>query len=120
MSNQKQNNRPRGPMGHGMRGGGEKAKDFKGTMKKLFNYIKPFKFTFLIGILCAVVSVCIMVIGPKIQGNIITEINGNKVKSLNDIQDVIYEKKKGEKVELTIKYVSGRQYKEKKVNVELS
>ena len=74
MSNQKQNNRPRGPMGRGMRGGGEKAKDFKGTMKKLFNYIKPFKFTFLIGILCAVVSVCIMVIGPKIQGNIITEI----------------------------------------------
>lgn len=74
MSNQKQNNRPRGPMGRGMRGGDEKAKDFKGTMKKLFNYIKPFKFTFLIGILCAVVSVCIMVIGPKIQGNIITEI----------------------------------------------
>lgn len=74
MSNQKQNNRPRGPMGRGMRGGSEKAKDFKGTMKKLFNYIKPFKFTFLIGILCAVVSVCIMVIGPKIQGNIITEI----------------------------------------------
>ena len=51
MSNQKQNNRPRGPMGHGMRGG-EKAKDFKGTMKKLLNYIKPFKFSFLIGGLC--------------------------------------------------------------------
>ena len=87
MSNQKQNNRPRGPMGHGMRGG-EKAKDFKGTMKKLFNYIKPFKFTFLIGILCAVVSVCIMVIGPKIQGNIITEIaNGfmNKVQGKGGI-----------------------------------
>lgn len=74
MSNQKQNNRPRGPMGHGMRGGGEKAKDFKGTMKKLLNYIKPFKFSFLVGLLCAIVSVCIMVIGPKIQGNIITEI----------------------------------------------
>lgn len=73
MSNQKQNNRPRGPMGHGMRGG-EKAKDFKGTMKKLLNYIKPFKFSFLVGLLCAIVSVCIMVTGPKIQGNIITEI----------------------------------------------
>lgn len=73
MSNQKQNNRPRGPMGHGMRGG-EKAKDFKETMKKLLNYIKPFKFSFLVGLLCAIVSVCIMVIGPKIQGNIITEI----------------------------------------------
>ena len=75
MSNSKQNNRPRGPMGgHRMRGDGEKAKDFKGTMKKLLNYIKPFKFSFLIGIICAIVSVCIMVIGPKIQGNIITEI----------------------------------------------
>lgn len=75
MSNSKQNNRPRGPMGgHRMRGSGEKAKDFKGTMKKLLNYIKPFKFSFLIGIICAIVSVCIMVIGPKIQGNIITEI----------------------------------------------
>ena len=63
----------RGRMGRGV-APTEKAKDFKGTMKKLFNYIKPFKFTFLIGILCAVVSVCIMVIGPKIQGNIITEI----------------------------------------------
>lgn len=73
MSNRKQNNRPRGPMGHGMRDG-EKAKDFKGTMKKLLNYIKPFKFSFLVGLLCAIVSVCIMVIGPKIQGNIITEI----------------------------------------------
>ena len=71
-------NKARGPMMGGRRSramnSGEKAKDFKGTMKKLFNYIKPFKFTFLIGILCAVVSVCIMVIGPKIQGNIITEI----------------------------------------------
>ena len=66
-------NRPRGPMGR-MRGPGEKAKDFKGTMKKLLAYIKPYRITFLIGILCAAVSVCIMVIGPKIQGNIITEI----------------------------------------------
>lgn len=66
-------NRPRGPMGR-MRGPGEKAKDFKGTMKKLLAYIKPYRITFLIGIICAAISVCIMVIGPKIQGNIITEI----------------------------------------------
>ena len=32
---------PRGPMGRGMRGGmpGESAKDFKGTIKKLFHYM---------------------------------------------------------------------------------
>ena len=33
MSNQKHNNRPQGPMGHGMRGETEKAKDFKGTRR---------------------------------------------------------------------------------------
>ena len=32
--------RPRGPMGgHGPMGSGEKAKDFKGTIKKLLAYI---------------------------------------------------------------------------------
>ena len=38
MSNQP---RRRGPMGggHGRMGTGEKAKDFKGTMKKLFTYL---------------------------------------------------------------------------------
>ena len=35
----------RGPMGHG-RGmhGGEKAKDFKGSMAKLFRYMERYKF----------------------------------------------------------------------------
>lgn len=30
-----------GPMGHGMVLGGAKAKDFKGSMKRLLNYLKP-------------------------------------------------------------------------------
>lgn len=35
----------RGPMGRGMHGGaaGESAKDFKGTIKKLFRYMGAFK-----------------------------------------------------------------------------
>ena len=53
-------------------------------------------------------------------GNIITEINGNKVKSLTDITNVIYEKKKGDKVKLKVSYISGRQYKDKTVEVKLS
>ena len=53
-------------------------------------------------------------------GNIITKVEGNKVSSLNDIQDVLYKKKKGDTIELTISYVSGRQYKEKNVKVTLS
>ena len=38
MSNERRRQGPRGPMGHGMRGNGEKAKNFKGTLKKLFVY----------------------------------------------------------------------------------
>ena len=53
-------------------------------------------------------------------GNIITGIDGKEVKSFSDLTDVLYEKKKGDKVKLTISYTSGREYKEKSVNVTLS
>lgn len=53
-------------------------------------------------------------------GNIITEIEGEKIKTFNDLSDVLYEKKVGDKVTLKVKYVSGRTYKEKEVKVTLS
>jgi serine protease Do len=53
-------------------------------------------------------------------GNIITEIEGNKVEQFSDLTDVIYEKKKGDKVKVKVSYTSGRQYKEKEIEVTLS
>ena len=53
-------------------------------------------------------------------GNIITEINGNKVEDIEDIRDVVYAAKKGDVVKLKISYISGKQYKEKEVDVALS
>ncbi len=53
-------------------------------------------------------------------GNIITEIDGNKVTQFSDISEILETKKAKEKVSLTIKYTSGREYKEKKVNLTLS
>ena len=53
-------------------------------------------------------------------GNVITAIDGNKVEVFDDIKDVLYEKSKGDKVELTIKYPKKNEYKEKKVTVTLS
>ena len=45
MSNNQRRNGPKfNPGMHGMRGGGEKAKDFKGTIAKLFRYLKPYYF----------------------------------------------------------------------------
>lgn len=52
-------------------------------------------------------------------GNIILEIDGNKITKFSDITDYLYTKKKGDKVTLKINYISGREYKEKNVEVTL-
>jgi len=53
-------------------------------------------------------------------GNVITEVNGNKINSFEDLTNELIGKKKGDKIKLKINYVSGRQYKEKEVEVTLS
>ena len=63
----------RGPMGHG-RGPAEKAKDFKGTMAKLIRYLGSYRINIIIAFLFSIVSVALMVIGPKILGNATTEL----------------------------------------------
>ena len=70
MSNQR-----RGPMGaHGRMGSGEKAKDFKGTLKRVLKYIGPYKFPILCVMLFAVGSTIFNIIGPKVLGKATTEI----------------------------------------------
>ena len=53
-------------------------------------------------------------------GNIITEIDGNKVKSVSDLTNVLYDKKKGDKVKLKVSYIKRTKYEEKEVEVTLS
>ncbi len=55
---------PRGPMGHGGHAT-EKAKDFKGTLKKLFAYLKPYYVKFIFIIIFATGSTA-LIFGPKI------------------------------------------------------
>ncbi len=77
MSNMPQNSR--GPS-LGNRSGpmpaGQKAKDFKGSFGKLLKYIGKYKFSFILVIFFAIISVIFNIIGPKILGeatNILTE-----------------------------------------------
>ena len=56
---------PRGPMGHGGHAT-EKAKDFKGTLKKLFAYLKPYYVKFIFIIIFATGSTVFAIFGPKI------------------------------------------------------
>ena len=53
-------------------------------------------------------------------GNIIVGIDDKEVTKFTDVTDYLYNKKKGDKVKLKINYISGRQYKEKEVEVTLS
>lgn len=53
-------------------------------------------------------------------GNIITEIDGNKVTSVEAIKKVLNKKEKGEKVTLKIKYTSKNEYKEKEIIITLN
>lgn len=62
-----------GPMGGGMRKI-EKAKNFKGTMNKLLQYLKPYKLSILIVILFAIGSAAFTIVGPKILGSATTKL----------------------------------------------
>lgn len=52
-------------------------------------------------------------------GDIITEIDGNKVTSLETIRKVLNKKEKGDTVKLKVKYVNKNTYKEKEVKITL-
>lgn len=64
---------PRGPMG-GRAPALEKAKDFKGTLKKLIKYISKYKVSLICVIVFAISSAVFSIIGPKILGKATTEI----------------------------------------------
>ena len=65
---------PRGRMGgrHGM--STEKAKDFKGTMKKLIGYLTQYKIGLLLVVIFAIGSTIFNIAGPKILGKATTEL----------------------------------------------
>lgn len=79
------NNGPRrGPMGGGPGARPvEKAKNFTGTLKKLLKHLSKFKFLIAIVIICAILSTIFNIVGPKILGNITTEIYSGVMKMIS-------------------------------------
>lgn len=65
--------RGRGPMGPMMMPG-EKAKNLKGTSKKLLNYIKPYSLLLLLVFVMAVFSTVFTIYSPKLMGKAITKL----------------------------------------------
>ena len=90
MSNTEQTiNKPprmRGPMGggpHGGHGPAEKAKDVKGTTKKLANRLTKHKIAIIIVMIFAIGSTIFSIVGPKILGNATTEIYTGLMNKIN-------------------------------------
>ena len=74
-----------GPMGGPRRGHGpaEKAKDIKGTTKKLAGLLSKYKIIVLIVIIFAIGSTIFSIVGPKILGNATTEIYTGLMNKIN-------------------------------------
>lgn len=82
MSAERRDTRPGGSHEGGFRGGpmgpmgrpAEKAKDFKGTFRRLLGYLKPRRFRLLIVLLFAVLSTLFSIVSPRIMGKATTKL----------------------------------------------
>lgn len=88
-----QNTRRHGPRGpHGGMTPGEKAKDFKGTMKKLMTYIGKYKFAVATVIVFAIGSTIFSIIGPKILSKATTELFNGLVAKIKGTGGIDFDK----------------------------
>lgn len=90
MSNNETTKKPpvmkgKGPMGGGPKGHApaEKAKDIKGTVKKLAGVLSKYKIAVVIVIIFAIGSTIFSIVGPKILGNATTEIYTGLMNKIN-------------------------------------
>ncbi|MCI9408467.1 MAG: ABC transporter ATP-binding protein [Oscillospiraceae bacterium] len=94
-----ENNRPVSRPRHGPHGphgpGGppmEKAKDFKGTLRKLLTYVKPFKAAIIAVMIFAVGSTIFNIAGPKVLSGATTEIFNGLVSKVSGGSGVNFDK----------------------------
>ena len=82
-----------GPMGHG-RGmhGGEKAKDFKGSMARILRYMGRYKLRFILMFFFAVAGTIFNIWGPKVLGKATTELFSGLVAKVNGTGGIDFEK----------------------------
>lgn len=77
---------PGGPMGGPMGMKMEKAKDFKGTMKKLLSYMKPYRLPIIIVFIFAIGSAAFSIVGPKILGNATTKLFEGLISKVSGVE----------------------------------
>lgn len=85
--------RPVRPMRHGPgRMVGEKAKDFKGTLRKLIAYLGNYKIGVIVVLMFAIGSTVFNIIGPKTLGTATTELASGLMAKINGTGGINFEK----------------------------
>ncbi|MEC0129376.1 MULTISPECIES: ABC transporter ATP-binding protein [Paenibacillus] len=84
MSEQNREHKPAAPRGHkgpggpgggpGMRMPAEKAKDFKGTLRRLIKYLRPRMVQLIIVLIMAIASTVFSIFSPKVMGKATTKL----------------------------------------------
>ena len=78
----RRSHRGRGPMGQGNMAPGEKAKDFKGSFRKLLVYVGRYKIAVFIVMIFAAISTIFSVAGPKVMGKATTALADGMMKKI--------------------------------------
>ncbi len=78
-----------GPMGPGMMMPGDKAKDFKGTLKRLLRYLKPSRTKLIVIFFMAICSTVFSIVSPKIMGKATTKLYEFTMAKLNGLPAVM-------------------------------
>jgi ATP-binding cassette subfamily B multidrug efflux pump len=86
-----------GRIGMGAAVPGEKAKNFKGTINSLVNYLRPFWISIIIVIIFAVASTIFAIISPKILGDITNQVVDDYI-NIKSYDAIIKQLPKGVKI----------------------
>ena len=78
--------------GPGAIGNIQKAKDFKGTLKKLFKSMSKYKVQLIIIFIFAIASTIFSIVGPKILGNATTELFNGIISKLSGGAGIDFDK----------------------------
>ncbi|WP_366056611.1 ABC transporter ATP-binding protein [Eubacterium sp.] len=70
---------------------GEKAKNFKGSIKNLIKYMGNDKIKVLIVMICAAISTVFVVVGPKIMGKATTELARGLMKKISQTGEIDFD-----------------------------
>lgn len=81
--------RPGGRRGPGGPGGGEKAKDFVGTWKKLIGYCKSYMAMIVIALLCAVAGTVLTLAGPDRLSEMTNTITAGISPDTEKLQEIV-------------------------------